>query len=124
MDIDCGGFMKSATMQPLLKNATIAALVDTALTNLFTVQMRLGWFDPMESVPWSSYGKDKVNSQANQALALEAAAQGMVLLKNDGKTLPLKAGAKVAVVGPHAKATGVMQGNYHGKAPYLVSPCD
>lgn len=46
----------------------------------------------------------------------------MVLLKNDG-TLPLsKRIRKIALVGPWANATTLMQGNYFGVAPYLISP--
>ena len=46
----------------------------------------------------------------------------MVLLKNDG-TLPLsKRIRKLALIGPWANATTLMQGNYAGIAPFLISP--
>ena len=46
----------------------------------------------------------------------------MVLLKNDG-TLPLSHNTrKVALIGPWGNVTTLMQGNYQGTAPYLVSP--
>ena len=49
---------------------------------------------------------------ANQALALRAAEQSLVLLKNDG-LLPLeRPGLKIAVVGPLADSTRVLRGNY------------
>eukprot|EP00966_Prymnesium_polylepis_P129429 2993236-Prymnesium_polylepis.3 len=38
----------------------------------------------------------------------EAALQGMVLLKNDAGTLPLKPGSKIAVVGPMGVTTDLM----------------
>lgn len=48
--------------------------------------------------------------------------EGIVLLKNDG-ILPFQTGVKkVAVIGPWANATTLMQGNYFGTAPFLVSP--
>ena len=54
MDTDCGGFMSSKTMLPLLNDPKIVALVNTALTHLFTVQFRLGFADPPAMVPWSA----------------------------------------------------------------------
>ncbi|KAJ7879526.1 glycoside hydrolase family 3 protein [Mycena olivaceomarginata] len=47
--------------------------------------------------------------------AYTVAAEGMVLLKNSGNTLPLKAGLKIALIGPLVNATVAMQGNYFGK---------
>ncbi len=57
-------------------------------------------------------------------LVLEAARQGMTLVKNDNKALPLSkhADLDIALVGPNADATVTMQSNYHGTAPYLISP--
>ena len=37
-----------------------------------------------------------------------------MLLKNDKSTLPLKAGTKIALVGPHALGREVFLSNYHG----------
>ncbi|HEY0955694.1 MAG TPA: glycoside hydrolase family 3 C-terminal domain-containing protein [Roseateles sp.] len=52
-----------------------------------------------------------INSAEHRALALRSAVESLVLLKNDG-TLPLKASARIAVVGPLADARRVMRGNY------------
>lgn len=125
MDTDCGGFMGSKTMLPLLQNSSVASLVDTALKHLFTVQFRLGFGDPRSSNPWFTFGPEVVNTPEHQALAKEAADQSLVLLKNEDKTLPLLSSKvkHVAVIGRNANATGNMQGNYFGTAPYLVSPC-
>jgi beta-D-xylosidase 4 len=50
----------------------------------------------------------------------------MVLLKNLNKALPLNISQvqskTIALIGPTANATVLMQGNYYGPAPYLVSP--
>ena len=53
--------------------------------------------------------------QENVALAKEATAQGFVLLQNPHNILPLKVGQTLAVIGPHAKAQGVLLGNYIGQ---------
>lgn len=65
-----------------------------------------------------------INSTAAQQLALDAARQGFVLLENNNSRLPLTASnvGSIALIGPNADATTTMQGNYQGKAPFLISP--
>jgi len=82
----------------------------------------LGYFDPAKSQPYRQFTFENVNTPAAQALAHQAALEGIVLLKNDG-TLPFKKSIKkIAFVGPWANATTQMQGNYQGTAPFLISP--
>ena len=52
--------------------------------------------------PWGHWGLDKINTTAGIALAVDAARQSFVLLKNEKSTLPLRQGVKLAVLGPHA----------------------
>lgn len=97
---------------------------ETAAKNLFRVQMRLGMFDPDEMQPYRQLRAESVDTPAHRALALEAARQGMVLVKNLNQTLPLTQGTtkKIAAVGPNADATTTLQSNYHGAASVIVSP--
>ena len=85
--------------------------------------MLLGMFDPPEDQPYCNISTDQVNTAEHQALALEAARESIVLLQNDG-ALPLDMSKKVALIGPNANATGTMQGNYKGTAPFLISPLE
>ena len=85
--------------------------------------MYLGMFDPPENQPYANIGTDQINTPDHQALALQAARESIVLLQNDG-ALPLDTSKKVALIGPNANATNVMQGNYKGTAPYLISPLE
>ena len=74
MDTDCGGFMGTKTLLPLLDDVNIEKLVDTALTHLFMVQFRLGFADPPSiQPPWAKYGEEVVNTPEHQALAKYAA---------------------------------------------------
>ena len=124
MDSDCGGFMKNNMKNSIEANVTKVGVLDHALIDLFAMQVRLGMFDNVAEQPYLKYTfADEVNTPEHQELALDAARQGTVLLKNDG-ALPLKTSAvkSVAIVGPSANATTLMQGNYQGTAPYLISP--
>ena len=56
-------------------------------------------------------------------LAREAAGKGMVLLKNENKTLPVREGAKIAVVGRYADKINVGDhGSSNVFSPYAVTP--
>lgn len=83
-------------------------------------QFRLGLFDPPSLNPYSKLPATAVNSPAHQQLALEAARQGMVLLKNDG-TLPLSATKikNLAVVGPNGEEPPIRDAVVDVMSPYL-----
>lgn len=83
--------------------------VDRSLVRLFSARFLNGDLPgvvapvPAPSLP--------LTTPEHSALALTTAEKSLVLLKNDG-VLPLKADAKIAVVGPLADATRVLRGNY------------
>ena len=63
-----------------------------------------------------------MNTPTAQALAYTAAVEGVVLLKNTG-VLPFSSKMRnIALIGPLFNATTQMQGNYEGRAPFLISP--
>ena len=53
----------------------------------------------MPATPLGEDGRRVTGSAAHIALSRRAAAEGMVLLKNENETLPLKRGSRVAVFG-------------------------
>ncbi len=70
-----------------LKNGIISeADIDKAIGNTLKGRVYLGHFDP--STPFDSFTRDDVNTEADKALNLRAAREGMVLLENRGG-LPL-----------------------------------
>lgn len=56
---------------------------------LFYTRMKLGEFDPPEDNPYLQLNLSVIQSQGHRELAVQAAVQSLVLLKNDG-LLPLK----------------------------------
>ena len=118
LDLDCGPFLGQYTQGALNQGKVTEADINNALTNTLTVQMRLGMFDGEASKQaFGNLGPRDVCSPAHQNLALEAARQGTVLLKNSRGALPLSpSGLRgVAVIGPNSAATVTMIGNYAGE---------
>nr|WP_255719502.1 glycoside hydrolase family 3 C-terminal domain-containing protein [Pelomonas sp. P8] len=95
--------------QALQRGFIRQADIDTALARLFAARLRVG---DLPGVAERSFPPgEAINSAEHRVLALRAAVESLVLLKNDG-SLPLKTSARVAVVGPLADARRVMRGNY------------
>jgi beta-glucosidase len=98
--------------------------VTRAAERLFTARMQLGMFDPPGSSLLDHVPESEIASEAHRAVALKAAEESMVLLKNDG-VLPLKPGVKrIAVVGPTADLLVSLEGNYNGEPVHPVTPLD
>ncbi len=112
-DLECGSVYEAileAVKLGLLDEATI----DRAVRRLLDARFRLGMFDPPELSPYGQIPYSVIDSEPHRALALEAARESIVLLKNDG-LLPLpKTLGSVAVVGPNADDLTVLLGNYNG----------
>lgn len=125
LDLDCGPFLAQHTQDAIKKGLLTETDVNGALTNTLTVQMRLGMFDGEPSKqPYGNLGPTDVCSQTHQELALEAARQGIVLLKNTGASLPLstKKHRTIAVIGPNSNVTTTMIGNYAGRPLFYAGP--
>ena len=98
--------------------------LDIAVKRLFRARMRLGEFDPPEMVPYSTLTRDDLDTEENRAMALQAARESLVLLKNKNNTLPLNTDEinNIAVIGPNADI--VELGGYSGSPSVRISPLD
>ncbi|KAF5450857.1 hypothetical protein F2P56_031174, partial [Juglans regia] len=125
MDVNCGFYLQEHTKKAVEEKKLPESEIDRALHNLFSVRMRLGLFNgnPVE-LPFGKIGPDHVCSKKHQALALEAAQNGIVLLKNSARLLPLpkKRTLSLAVIGPNAHSPQTLLGNYAGPPCKSVTP--
>ena len=95
--------------------------IDRSVERLFTARFELGLFDDPAKVKYAQIPFSEDDSPAHRRLALDAADQSIVLLKNDG-LLPLKKTETVAVVGPNAASLAAIEGNYNGVPSEPVLP--
>lgn len=110
-DLNCG-----CTYEYLMKAYNKGMIteddINTAFRRLAMTWLKLGRFDSkteFDDIPYSV-----VACEEHRKMALEAARQSMVLLKNDG-VLPLGDGIKtIGVIGPNADSREALLGNYTG----------
>ncbi|XWS25263.1 hypothetical protein CRYUN_Cryun27aG0054300 [Craigia yunnanensis] len=125
MDVDCGEYLKNYTESAVKKKKVSVSEIDRALHNLFSIRMRLGLFNgnPTKQ-PFGNIGSDQVCSQEHLNLALEAARNGIVLLKNNDRLLPLSKTKtnSLAVIGPNSNSTETLTGNYAGPPCKPITP--
>lgn len=123
MDVNCGSYLKNYTKSALLQKKITEHDIDRALHNLFAVRMRLGLFNgnPKNHM-YGNIGPNQVCTKEHQDLALIAARDGIVLLKNSARLLPLhKKTSSLAVIGPNADDAHSLLGNYNGPPCKSVS---
>jgi beta-D-xylosidase 4 len=102
---------------------TNESVVDKAVVRQYSSLIRLGYFDDASKQPYRALNWSAVDTKKSRDLAYKAAVEGVTMLKNDGIfPLNLREGSSIAVVGDWANATRKMQGNYLGRAPYLITP--
>jgi beta-D-xylosidase 4 len=126
LDLDCGNYYSTKIPLALDKQTIVQADVDQASIRTLSILIRLGYFDPPEQQIYRQFNKNNVNTPEAQQLAFQSAQESIVLLKNLNNALPLNAdklqNKRIALIGPTANATVLMQSNYHGKAPFLIDP--
>lgn len=109
-----------AYMGPLVESVeegkVSEALVDRAVRRVLDLKFRLGLFEQPYADP--AQALRDVHSAEHQQLALQAAQESIVLLKNEHNALPLRKDLKsIAVIGPNADDEWSELGDY---SPSLV----
>ncbi|HMA94259.1 MAG TPA: glycoside hydrolase family 3 N-terminal domain-containing protein, partial [Polyangiaceae bacterium] len=123
-DLNCGctfEHLPQAVEQGLLTEADL----DVSLKRLMRARMQLGMFDPPEMVPYASIPYEVNDCEKHNQLALRAAQESLVLLKNANNLLPLSPEIRsIAVIGPNANDDQVLVANYFGTPSNPVTPLE
>ncbi|HXJ18118.1 MAG TPA: glycoside hydrolase family 3 C-terminal domain-containing protein, partial [Candidatus Polarisedimenticolia bacterium] len=116
LEMPSGAFMNRATLLPAIRDGRVSiATIDHKVRRILRLAIESHWLDRDQtdlSIP-------RYNMQGRQ-VALEAAREGMVLLKNEGSLLPLdKQKIKsIAVIGPDAYPAVPVGGGSAGVRPF------
>ncbi|NLE45003.1 MAG: glucan 1,4-alpha-glucosidase [Chloroflexi bacterium] len=123
-DLNCG-VTYAALLEAVERGLISEEMITRAVERLFTARFKLGMFDPPEQVPYARIPYDVNDSESHRQLALQAARESIVLLKNADKVLPLRKDlASIAVIGPNADDLHVLLGNYNGTPLRAVTPLE
>ncbi|MBZ5542045.1 MAG: glycoside hydrolase family 3 C-terminal domain-containing protein, partial [Acidobacteriia bacterium] len=113
--LDVGISYEAAYLKPLIENVEEGRVsmhtVDRAVRRVLEQKFRLGLFENPYVDPGPAI--QTVHAKEHQELALRAAREGIVLLKNEKNLLPLNPNVKsIAVIGPNANAPRNQLGDY------------
>ena len=109
---------QTAVQQAIEDGYMTEADLDRALIRVLETRFALGEFD--DNCPWRNIAASRLECEDHQAMALKAARESAVLLKNEDGLLPIAADKKVALIGPYANQ--IMLGDYSGTPTYTTTP--
>ena len=108
VDVDLGAHCYALLKESVEAGRVSMATLDRAVKRVLVRKFEAGLFDN----PYLPEGSaDEVRSPENLAVAAQTAREGVTLLKNNG-ILPLRAGTRIALVGPNADNLYNQLGDY------------
>ncbi|MBP3256610.1 MAG: glycoside hydrolase family 3 C-terminal domain-containing protein [Bacteroidales bacterium] len=108
VDVDLGAHCYALLKESVEAGRVSMATLDRAVKRVLVRKFEAGLFDK----PYLPEGSaDEVRSPENLAVAAQAAREGVTLLRNNG-ILPLRAGTRIALVGPNADNLYNQLGDY------------
>lgn len=104
LEMPTGKYLNKETLLDKIKNGELSELkLDDKVRRILRVMFMIGLFD-------SGYNHDKdvelnINTEEHKKIALDAAKEGIVLLKNNNSILPLDLNKikSIAIIGPNSK---------------------
>jgi beta-glucosidase len=121
-DLNCGATLQGNLQQAVNDELIGEHEITLAATRMMAARYLLGLFDSPSRVPYTQIPFEVADSPPHRELALEAARQSLVLLKNDHQFLPLDKSSlkKVAIIGPLGGTCHL--GGYSGSPKVRISP--
>jgi len=116
LEMPSGKFLNQKLLKPALSEGKVTqATIDDKVRRIIRTAVRFGWLDREQtdgSIP-------RYNLEG-RTVALQAAREGMVLLKNEGSLLPLAKGTvkSIALIGPLAYPAVPVGGGSAGVEPF------
>ncbi|RZK60034.1 MAG: beta-glucosidase, partial [Pedobacter sp.] len=121
MDFECPSSWREycfSYLPALIKSGEVKqAVLDSAVARVLRNKFMLGLFE-QPYIKLATAQESLIMQEKHRQIALQAAEKGMILLKNENKTLPFDASAikRIAIIGPNADE--VHYGNYaNDKSP-------
>lgn len=118
LEMPSGALMNRATLLPAVRDGKVSlATIDDKVRRILRLAVKSHWLDRDQTDPTIP----RYNLEGRRA-ALDAAEEGMVLLKNDGNVLPLNKHSikSVAVIGPDAYPAVPVGGGSAGVRPFAA----
>ncbi len=117
LDLECWNALYGEYLKVVYDKGWITeSQIDSAVYRVLRARFKLGVFDrDLSTNPYNQIPPSVVGCEKHKELALEAARQSIVLLKNEKNTLPLKKSEikSIAVLGPNA--SNCVFGDYSAK---------
>lgn len=118
LEMPFGQFLNRKNLLPAIEQGKVsAATIDDKVRRVLRTAAQFGWLDRDQTDP----SIPRYNQQGRQ-VALEAAREGLVLLKNEGGLLPLNKGRikAIAIIGPEAYPAVPVGGGSAGVQPFAA----
>ena len=112
-ELNCGPVYEAALLDACKAGLISEDEISTAVERLFVARFKLGLLADPEEFPYYDISEEVIESEKHQKLALEAAREAIILLKNEDDALPLSRDINsIAVIGPNADKCQL--GSYSG----------
>ena len=119
LEMPAGAFMNRQTLLPAIQQGKVTvATIDEKVRRILRTAIRFGWLDREQT----DFSIPRFNQQG-RSVALAAARESQVLLKNEGGLLPLKKGKirSIAIIGPDAYPAVPVGGGSARVEPFVAT---